>query len=83
MDRYAQYAMVSSEEAVNDAGLISKKLDKDRAEGVIWGSGIGGLETFQIEMLILLLEMEHQNLILSLSKMISDIACGHFYKIWF
>jgi 3-oxoacyl-[acyl-carrier-protein] synthase II len=47
MDR-AQYAMVSSEEAVN-AGFNLDTLDKDRA-GVIWGSGIGGLETFQIEM---------------------------------
>ncbi|HEX9152309.1 MAG TPA: beta-ketoacyl synthase N-terminal-like domain-containing protein, partial [Flavobacterium sp.] len=50
MDRYAQYAMVSSDEAVLDAGFNFEKLDKDRV-GVIWGSGIGGLETFQIEML--------------------------------
>jgi 3-oxoacyl-[acyl-carrier-protein] synthase II len=35
---------------VNDAGFNLDTLDKDRA-GVIWGSGIGGLETFQIEML--------------------------------
>jgi 3-oxoacyl-[acyl-carrier-protein] synthase II len=37
--------MVSSEEAVNDAGFNLDTLDKDRA-GVIWGSGIG-LETFK------------------------------------
>jgi 3-oxoacyl-[acyl-carrier-protein] synthase II len=48
MDRYAQYAMVSSEEAMKDANFDLDKIDKDRA-GVIWGSGIGGLETFQIE----------------------------------
>jgi 3-oxoacyl-[acyl-carrier-protein] synthase II len=42
--------MVASEEAVTDAGFDFETLDKDRA-GVIWGSGIGGLETFQIEML--------------------------------
>jgi 3-oxoacyl-[acyl-carrier-protein] synthase II len=65
MDRYAQYAMVSSEEAVNDAGFNLDTLDKDRA-GVIWGSGIGGLETFQIEMLNFQQAMELQNLILSL-----------------
>jgi 3-oxoacyl-[acyl-carrier-protein] synthase II len=47
MDRYAQYAMVASEEAVTDAGFDFETLDKDRA-GVIWGSGIGGLETFQM-----------------------------------
>ncbi|MBW4359097.1 beta-ketoacyl-ACP synthase II [Flavobacterium taihuense] len=50
MDRYAQYAMVASEQAVNDAGFDFDKLNKDRV-GVIWGSGIGGLETFQIEVL--------------------------------
>jgi 3-oxoacyl-[acyl-carrier-protein] synthase II len=50
MDRYAQYAMVSSDEAIKDANFNFEKLDKDRA-GVIWGSGIGGLETFQIEVL--------------------------------
>ena len=50
MDRYAQYAMVSSDEAVRDANFDLEKLDKDRV-GVIWGSGIGGLETFQMEVL--------------------------------
>ena len=50
MDRYAQYAMVASDEAIKDAGFDFDKLDKDRV-GVIWGSGIGGLETFQIEVL--------------------------------
>lgn len=50
MDRYAQYAMVASDEAIKDAGFDFETLDKDRV-GVIWGSGIGGLETFQIEVL--------------------------------
>ncbi|OOG63134.1 beta-ketoacyl-ACP synthase II [Flavobacterium sp. A45] len=50
MDRYAQYAMVASDEAVKDAGFDFDKINKDRV-GVIWGSGIGGLETFQIEVL--------------------------------
>lgn len=50
MDRYAQYAMVASDEAVKDAAFDFDKLNKDRV-GVIWGSGIGGLETFQIEVL--------------------------------
>lgn len=48
MDPYAQYAMVVADEAVNDAGLDPEKLDVDRV-GVIWGSGIGGLKTFQDE----------------------------------
>ncbi|WP_338407310.1 beta-ketoacyl-ACP synthase II [uncultured Flavobacterium sp.] len=50
MDRFAQYAMVSAQEAVMDANFDFEKLDKDRV-GVIWGSGIGGLETFQNEVL--------------------------------
>jgi 3-oxoacyl-[acyl-carrier-protein] synthase II len=44
MDRYMRNMV--SEEAVTDAGFDFETLDKDRA-GVIWGSGIGGLETFK------------------------------------
>jgi 3-oxoacyl-[acyl-carrier-protein] synthase II len=77
MDRYAQYAMVSSEEAINDAGFNFEKLDKDRA-GVIWGSGIGGLETFQIEMLNYSAgDGTPKFNPFFIPKMISDIACGH------
>jgi 3-oxoacyl-[acyl-carrier-protein] synthase II len=65
--------MVAS--SVTDVDLILRQLDKDRA-GVIWGSGIGGLETFQIEMLNFA-EMVRQNLTFLIPKMISDIACGH------
>ena len=49
-DRFTQYAMVTSDEAIKDADLDFDKLDKDRI-GVIWGAGIGGLETFQNEVL--------------------------------
>ncbi len=49
-DRFAQYALVSSEEAIEDSGLDFDKEDRDRI-GVIWGAGIGGLETFQNEVL--------------------------------
>ncbi|MFV8371498.1 beta-ketoacyl-ACP synthase II [Flavobacterium sp. LB2P74] len=77
MDRYAQYAMVSSDEAVNDAGFNLETLDKDRA-GVIWGSGIGGLETFQIEMLNFAAgDGTPKFNPFFIPKMISDIACGH------
>ena len=44
-DPYAQYGMVSSDEAIADAGLDTEKLDLERV-GVIWASGIGGLVTF-------------------------------------
>ena len=50
MDRFAQYAIVSSDEAIKDSRLNVEKIDKDRI-GVIWGAGIGGLETFQNEVL--------------------------------
>lgn len=50
IDRFAQYAIVATDEAIQDAGLNLDKIDKDRI-GVIWGAGIGGLETFQNEVL--------------------------------
>lgn len=48
MDGFTQYAMVAADEAILDAGLDLEAIDKSRA-GVIWGSGIGGLRTFQEE----------------------------------
>ena len=50
MDKFAQYAMVASDEAIADANLDLEQIDKLRV-GVIWGAGIGGLETFQQEVL--------------------------------
>lgn len=50
MDKFTQYAMVASDEAILDASLNHDTLDKTRV-GVIWGAGIGGLETFQNEVL--------------------------------
>jgi len=49
-DRFTQYALVATQEAVEDAALPLNTLDKDRV-GVIWGAGVGGLETFQNEVL--------------------------------
>lgn len=48
MDPFVQYAMASTSEAVEDAGVDFEKLDTNRI-GVIWGSGIGGLKTFYEE----------------------------------
>jgi len=77
MDRYAQYALVATEEAVNDANFNFETLDKDRV-GVIWGSGIGGLETFQEEVI----NWTNGNGTpkfnpFFIPKMIADIAGGH------
>ncbi len=49
-DRFTQYAVVSTQEAIEDSNLDLESIDKNRV-GVIWGAGIGGLETFQNEVL--------------------------------
>ncbi len=48
IDPYTQFALIAAREAVKDANLDVEKLNLDRI-GVIWGSGIGGLKTFQDE----------------------------------
>ena len=50
MDKFTQYAMVASDEAIADSGLDLDTINKLRV-GVIWGAGIGGLETFQNDVL--------------------------------
>jgi len=50
LDRFSQYAIVCSDEAIKDSKLNLEKVDKSRI-GVIWGSGIGGFETIQNEMI--------------------------------
>lgn len=77
LDRYAQYAIVSSDEAIKDAGLEPEKLDIDRV-GVMMSSGIGGLQTFEDE----LIGFVENNFIprfnpFFIPKMIGDIASGH------
>lgn len=77
LDQFSQYAMVSATEAMVDSQLMESNPNLDRI-GVIWGSGIGGLKTFQDEA---------QNFFAGdgtpkfnpffIPKMISDIAAGH------
>ncbi len=50
MDRNTQFGMVAAREAVAHSRLLEGDVDKNRI-GVIWGSGIGGLETFETEVL--------------------------------
>ena len=50
MDKFSQYAMVASDEAIADSKLDLDAVNKLRV-GVIWGAGIGGIETFQQEVL--------------------------------
>ena len=77
LDQFSQYAMVSATEAMADSKLMESGPNVDRI-GVIWGSGIGGLKTFQDE---------SQNFFAGdgtpkfnpffIPKMIADIAAGH------
>ena len=75
-DRFAQYALVSVEEAIKNSGLLLEKVNKDRI-GVIWGAGIGGLETFQNEVLNFASGNENPRFNpFFIPKMIADIAPG-------
>jgi len=77
LDRYAQFAMVAAEEAMNDSKLDLEKIDHDRA-GVIWGSGIGGIQTFLEEIRGYVQgDGTPRFSPFFIPKMISDIAGGH------
>lgn len=76
-DPYAQYGIISADQAIADAGLINEKIDLERI-GVIWASGIGGILTFQDEVT----EFIHGDGTPRFSpffipKMIADITAGH------
>ncbi len=77
LDQYSQFALISADEAVKDAGLEPEKLNTDRI-GVIMSSGIGGLQTFEQEMDAFSKGdgSPHFNPFF-IPKMISDIASGH------
>jgi len=77
LDQFSQYALVSATQAIEDAKLMESNPNCDRI-GVVWGSGVGGLKTFQDEA---------QNFFegdgtprfnpFFIPKMIADIASGH------
>ncbi len=77
MDRFTQFALIASDEAMLDSGIDMEKVDKDRF-GVIWGSGIGGLDTFTQQVK----EYQKEDCVprfnpFFIPKMIADIAGGH------
>jgi len=78
LDRFSQFALVCSEQAIHDAGLVdNKEINKDRV-GVIWASGIGGIRTFQDEMEGFFKgDGTPRFNPFFIPKMISDIASGH------
>lgn len=76
LDPYSQYALVSVEEAIKDSQLDLTKVDKDRV-GVIWASGIGGLETFFLAIKDYVLgDGTPRFSPFFIPKMIGDIAAG-------
>lgn len=77
MDPFAQYAMVVADEAIKDANLPLSELDPDRV-GVIWGSGIGGLLTFQEEVKSFAAgDGTPRFNPFFIPKMIADLSAGH------
>ena len=76
-DRYAQLGIIAANQAIEDAGLDDDSIDKDRV-GVIWSSGIGGLETFGTEVSSFALgDGTPRFNPFFIPKMIADIAAGH------
>ena len=77
LDPFAQYAMVSATEAVVDSAIMESNPNLDRI-GVIWGSGIGGLKTFQDEAQAFFGgDGTPRFNPFFIPKMIADIAAGH------
>lgn len=77
LDPYAQFAMVAADQAWSDSGLSSENTDLDEV-GVIWASGIGGIETFMDEMKGYTAgDGTPRFSPFFIPKMISDIAAGH------
>jgi 3-oxoacyl-[acyl-carrier-protein] synthase II len=79
LDRYSQLGVVAAKEAISDSGLdTAEGIDKDRV-GVIFSSGIGGIDTFDQEVGYFFQHPESGPKFnpFFIPKMISDIAAGH------
>ena len=78
IDRYSQIAMISAIQAVQDSGMDLEAVDKDRI-GVVYGVGIGGIRTFEDEVVYYGQHQEDGPKFspFFIPKMISDIAAGH------
>jgi 3-oxoacyl-[acyl-carrier-protein] synthase II len=77
LDLFSKFALIVADEAINDAGLDAETMNVDRI-GVIWGSGIGGIMTFQDEVKGFVDGGGNPRFNpFFIPKMISDIAAGH------
>ncbi|HWB63444.1 MAG TPA: beta-ketoacyl-ACP synthase II [Chitinophagales bacterium] len=81
LDRFAQFAIVASDEAIKDAGIDIEGVNRDRI-GVIWASGIGGLDVFIEEITNLALNPVPRFNPFFIPKMIIDIAAGQISMRW-
>ena len=76
MDPFSQYAIISTDEAIKHAQLPLDSIDKNQV-GVIWGSGIGGLKTFQEEMQAFEASKRKPRFnVFFIPKMIIDLSAG-------
>ena len=79
MDLYTQYAIVAAKEAIEDSAMDLDKVDKNKI-GVIYGVGIGGLNTLEEELFNYALNKDTMGPKFNpffIPKMIADIASGH------
>ncbi|MBS1651614.1 MAG: beta-ketoacyl-ACP synthase II [Bacteroidetes bacterium] len=77
LDAYSHYGIAASVQAVNDSGIAADAIDKNEV-GVVWGSGIGGLDTFQTETFGFAKgDGTPRFNPFFIPKMISDICSGH------
>jgi 3-oxoacyl-[acyl-carrier-protein] synthase II len=77
MDAFTHFGIAASAQAVEDSGINGEQFDKDRI-GVIWASGIGGLDTFLSECTAFVKgDGTPRFNPFFIPKMISDIAAGH------
>jgi 3-oxoacyl-[acyl-carrier-protein] synthase II len=75
MDRFVQFAVVAAHEAVRNAGLDLERVDRERV-GVVIGSGIGGMETFETQHTALMEKGPGRVSPFFIPMMISDMAAG-------
>ena len=76
MDPFAQYAVIAADMAIQDAGLSAKDDDPDRI-GVVYGSGIGGMISYDTQFKNYMQGGPHRISPFFIPMLIPDIACGH------
>jgi 3-oxoacyl-[acyl-carrier-protein] synthase II len=77
LDLFTQYALATAEQAIQDSGIDLSKINLERF-GVIYGSGIGGIKTFQDQTFLYFTENTPQKLSpFFITMMIADMAAGY------